>query len=94
MSVAEALPTGYSPMMISAKQIRAARALIGWTQADLAKAAGLSIAALNNLEREVTDPRGSTLNAIETALREGGVEIISDRGHSPDGGPGVRLVRR
>ncbi len=37
-------------------QIRAARALLNWTQGDLAKAAKLSLAAVNNLERDASNP--------------------------------------
>lgn len=91
MTVAANAPFGYDAQMLSAKQIRAARALLGWTQADLAQAAGLSIAALNNVEREVTDARSSTIKAIERALMGAGVEIIPDRVPSSGGGPGVRL---
>lgn len=73
--------------VISARQIRAARALLGWSQAALAEAAGLSLAALNNAERGVTDPRKSTIDKIEAALKKGGVQFIAENG----GGPGVRL---
>lgn len=73
--------------MISAAQIRAARGLIRWKQAELAAAAGLSLTALNNIEREAADPKASTLAAIQRALEHAGVIFISENG----GGPGVRL---
>ncbi len=79
--------------MIAAKQIRAARALLGWTQEQLASAAELSLAVVNNVEREAVDPRRSTLEKIQTALETAGVEFLSDRQNSPDGGPGLRLRR-
>lgn len=79
--------------MITAGQIRAARALLGWTQGELAKTASLSLAVVNNVERNVTDPRRSTLVAIQQALEQQGVEFISERQNSPDGGAGVRLRR-
>lgn len=89
-----AAPTrGYAAAMISANQIRAARALIGWTQGQLAGAAGLSLAVVNNVERNVTDPRRSTLEAIQKALEGAGVEFIGERQNSPDGGAGVRMRR-
>jgi len=47
--------------MITPGQIRAARGFLNWTQAQLAKAAGLSEVAVKNLERGRTDPRASTL---------------------------------
>ncbi|MBE90147.1 MAG: hypothetical protein CMM76_12010 [Rhodospirillaceae bacterium] len=61
--------------MISPGQIRAARSIIGVKQSDLAKASGISLATLNNIERGVGDPRASTLDAIESALQDAGVEI-------------------
>lgn len=64
--------------MASPVQIRAARALIGVKQSDLAKAAGVSLATLNNIERGVGDPRSSTLESIERALIGAGVDFASD----------------
>lgn len=64
--------------MITPGQIRAARSLIGAKQSDLAKASGISLATLNNIERGVGDPRASTLDAIETALHEAGVVMDGD----------------
>ena len=63
---------------MSPSQIRAARALIGAKQSDLARAAGVSLATLNNIERGVGDPRSSTLERIETALAGAGVEFADD----------------
>lgn len=93
MSVVTAPIPGYRLDMIAAKQIRAARALLGWTQEQLASAAELSLAVVNNVEREAVDPRRSTLEKIQTALETAGVEFLSDRQNSPDGGPGLRLRR-
>ena len=64
--------------MITSSQIRAARAIINAKQSELAKAAGISLATLNNIERGVGDPRTSTLDAIERALHRAGVEISGD----------------
>ncbi|MEQ9488402.1 MAG: helix-turn-helix domain-containing protein [Alphaproteobacteria bacterium] len=64
--------------MISAAQIRAGRALINAKQSELAKAAGVALATLNNIERGVGDPRSSTLEAIERALAFAGVECDGD----------------
>lgn len=66
--------------MISAAQIRAARGLLRWKQAELAAAAGLSLTALNNIEREAADPKASTLAAIQRALETAGVEFLDDHG--------------
>ncbi len=74
--------------MIKGNQIRAARALLGWKQSDLAQASGLSLTALNNIERGAADPRVSTLGAIQAALEAAGVEFT-------DGdAPGVRMRGR
>jgi len=64
-------------------QTRAARALLGWTQADLARAAKLSLTAVNTFERDASNPRLRTLMQIQSALEAHGVEF--------QGGPGVRL---
>jgi transcriptional regulator with XRE-family HTH domain len=91
MNVVTAPIIAYPARMISARQIRAARAMVGWTQDRLAEAAGLSLAVVNNVERDVTDPRRSTLDAIQRALETEGVEFLSERQNSPDGGQGVRM---
>jgi predicted transcriptional regulator len=59
--------------MITPPQIRAARALIGWRQRDLAKAAGISAIGVKNIERGQVDPRLSTVAAIERAFADAGV---------------------
>jgi transcriptional regulator with XRE-family HTH domain len=64
--------------VITASQIRAARAIINAKQSELAKAAGISLATLNNIERGVGDPRTSTLDSIERALTRAGVEIAGN----------------
>lgn len=81
----------YAAAMITARQIRAARALIGWTQRELATSAGLSLAVVNNCEREATDVRSSTLRRMQEALESAGIEFLGDRQNSPDGGLGVRI---
>ena len=83
------------PVMITAGQIRAARALIGWKQTDLAKASGVSEISIKNIERGATDPRSSTLGALQQAFEKAGV-IFLESGDIRDGGAGVRLkkVRR
>jgi DNA-binding XRE family transcriptional regulator len=71
--------------MTTPAQIRAARALLDWTQADLAAKAGISPTSINTIEREKGDPKLSTLNAIRHALEQAGVEF-------QDGDkPGVRI---
>ena len=76
--------------MISGKQIRAGRALLGWKQRELAAAASISEVSIKNAERGVVDSRGSTLNAIQRAFDRAGV-IFLDTGDTRNVGPGVRF---
>jgi len=78
---------------ITANQIRAARALLGWTQEQLSEATDLSLTVLNNVEREAVNPRHATLEKIQIALESGGIEILGGEQNTPDGGPGPRLRR-
>lgn len=80
----------YVAAMITPAQIRAARALIGWKQSDLASASGVSEISIKNIERGATDPRGSTLGAIQKAFLDAGL-VFLDPGDTRDGGHGVRL---
>ena len=75
--------------MITPRQIRAARALLDWSQQDLADKAIVSLNALARLERGTVDPRMSTLSAVERALVKAGIEFIPES----DRGEGVRLSR-
>ena len=77
-------------MLVTPEQIRAARALLGWKQLDLAQHSGLSEIAIKNLEQRRTDPRSSTLAAILKAFDEAGVVILQP-GDMRAGGGGVRF---
>ncbi|HEV7246585.1 MAG TPA: helix-turn-helix domain-containing protein [Shinella sp.] len=76
--------------MIEPDQIRAARSMLGMTQAELAKVAGISTTGLNNIERGNADPKASTLRAIQSALEQAGIIFQAD-GEMTNGGRGVRL---
>ncbi|TPK94968.1 helix-turn-helix transcriptional regulator [Mesorhizobium sp. B2-4-12] len=71
-------------------QCRAARALVSWTQQNLADTAKVGIATLQNFETGMSNPRNATLEVLERALREAGVIFLED-GQMVDGGAGVRL---
>jgi transcriptional regulator with XRE-family HTH domain len=73
--------------MINAAQCRAARGLIGWSQQELAKNAGVGTVAVHQLESGVSQPRRATLDVIRRAFEKAGVEFIDENG----GGAGVRL---
>jgi transcriptional regulator with XRE-family HTH domain len=75
--------------MITPRQIRAARALLDWSQQALADKAIVSLNALARLERAVVDPRISTVSAVEKALLKAGVEFLPEG----DKGEGVRLTK-
>jgi predicted transcriptional regulator len=75
--------------MITPRQIRAARALLDWSQQDLADKAIVSLNAVARLERGAVDPRLSTLSAVEAALVKAGAEFIA----ADHKGEGVRLAK-
>jgi transcriptional regulator with XRE-family HTH domain len=58
--------------MITPEQIRGARGLLGLTQAELAKRAGLSTTGFVNIESGQADPKVSTMKAIQRALESAG----------------------
>lgn len=66
--------------MMTISQIKAARALLDWTQADLARAAGLHLNVVNNTERGTANPRQGTLEKIQAALEGNGIALIGNRG--------------
>lgn len=80
------------PSMINGAQIRAARALIGWTGQNLADKAGISWHTIQRAEstNNVPNVKAPTLAAIQDALEAAGVVFLSTGDHR-DGGPGVRL---
>ncbi|HXQ67834.1 MAG TPA: MEDS domain-containing protein [Alphaproteobacteria bacterium] len=68
-------------IVVTARQIRAARGYLGWSQRYLADRAGISVNALNRLESGGVDTRMSTLQAIARALNDAGIEFSSDGVH-------------
>ena len=79
--------------MITAAQIRAARALLGLDQRRLAEAAGLSLPTIQRMEASDGQVRGNvdSLVKVVEALERAGVELIGEGAASPAGGRGVRL---
>ncbi|AFY71993.1 helix-turn-helix domain protein (plasmid) [Thalassoporum mexicanum PCC 7367] len=66
--------------MISGPQSRAARGLLGISQMELAKAAGVSERAIVKFEAGKKKTQASTKMVIRMALESMGVEFIGDRG--------------
>ncbi len=72
---------------ITPESCRAARALLGWSQAHLAKAARVSPATVKTYEGRKTTANHATLVVLEQALEAAGVEFIEEDG----AGAGARL---
>jgi transcriptional regulator with XRE-family HTH domain len=75
---------------MDAAQCRAARALISWSQGDLAERANVSEKAIWDFEAGKRVPREQTIEKLSAALEKAGVEFIPENGR----GPGVRLAKR
>jgi transcriptional regulator with XRE-family HTH domain len=74
-------------MLVIARQVKAARSLLGWEQSQLAEASGVAISTIRRIEGldGVISARRRTINRLTIALEEAGVEFIGEPG------PGVRL---
>ena len=79
--------------MITAGQLRAARALLGIDQRKLAELAGLSVPTIQRMEASDGVIRGNvdSLMKLVSALNAAGIELISAGATSAGGGRGVRL---
>jgi transcriptional regulator with XRE-family HTH domain len=79
--------------MITAAQVRAARALLGIDQRELAQRCGLSLPTIQRMEASDGLVRGNvdSLTKVVEALVASGVELIGDGAISSGGGRGVRL---
>ena len=77
--------------MIEPSQCRAARALLNWTQSELAEKTSISTVSIRAFEKG-GEMRVSNLKLIRLSFEAAGV-IFLDTGASLDGGPGVRLPK-
>ena len=82
--------------MISARQLRAARALAGVDQRALAKASRLSLPTIQRMEASGGVVRGNveSLMKLIAALERLGIELINEGAVSESGGRGIRLKKR
>jgi ribosome-binding protein aMBF1 (putative translation factor) len=89
LSREEKTPNGEANEGLSGSQIRAARALLKWSAADLARKASLGVNTIGRAELadHVTSLTVANELAIRRALEDAGVEFIDENG----GGSGVRL---
>ena len=78
--------------MISSRQIKAARALLGWKGQELADKSGVGVTTLRRYETQDGVPKAnaSVMRAIKECLEEAGVDFTGD----PLLNPGVRLRRK
>ena len=79
--------------MITSQQMRAARALLGIDQRQLAELAGLSLPTIQRMESSDGQVRGvvDTLVKVIAALENSGIELIGENASSIGIGRGVRL---
>jgi len=79
--------------MLESAQIRAARALLGWRQEDLSKAAGVGAATIRRIEKSEGALTGyvSTIVRIQAAFEQAGIHFIDD---DETGGFGIRMAKR
>lgn len=79
--------------MITAAQLRAARALLGVDQRQLAELSGLSVPTIQRMEASEGVIRGNvdSLMKLIGALDTAGILLIAEGDASPEGGRGVRL---
>jgi len=79
--------------VITSAQLRAARALLGIDQRELAQRCGLSLPTIQRMEASDGVIRGNvdSLMKLVEALGSAGIELISEGAASPSGGRGVRL---
>lgn len=68
-------------------QVRAARALLDWSQDDLARRAGVGLSTVKDMEIGKRDPSSDSVAAIRRALEVEGVRFLPSNGE----GPGARL---
>jgi transcriptional regulator with XRE-family HTH domain len=79
--------------MITAGQLKAARALLGIDQKQLAQLSGLSLPTVQRMEASGGVVRGNvdSLMKLIDALAKSGIELIGEGASSSGGGRGVRL---
>jgi transcriptional regulator with XRE-family HTH domain len=79
----------YGLMMLNSSQIRAARALLGWSGNELSKKSGVGVTTIRRYEMQdgIPDANTKVLNAIRTTFEAAGIEFTGN----PLKNPGVTL---
>jgi ribosome-binding protein aMBF1 (putative translation factor) len=83
--------TNNQEWMILPAQLRAARALLGWSREDLAERSGIGAGTIKDFEVEKSDPKQGTVHKWRRALEAAGVEFTEE---TETTGPGVRLKKQ
>lgn len=74
---------------LTAAQVRAARALLDWSQQELAERSGITASSIANLERGRHVPTAQTLATLRACFEAAGVTFSLE----PDGTEGVKVRR-
>src|SRR5277367_5020900 len=85
------MPPSSPPSDLTPKHVRAARALLAWSQRDLAKAAGVATSTVADFERGQRTPVANNAQAIRSALEVAGIRFL------PAGaviGPAVPIINK
>ncbi len=80
--------------MLTAEQLRGARAMLRWEQSTIAEKSGVSVETIKRLEKmkgPLTSTRVATLNALKEAYEAQGLRFLAPGEASGQGGDGVRL---
>ena len=87
------VPAGpaYSAPVLTPRQLRAARVLVGWSRKVLSERSCVPIKTTEAFERGTTDPKMSTEHKWRRALERAGIVFIEE---DDAGGVGVRLRER
>ncbi len=66
--------------MITTAQIRGARGVLNWSQGDLSERTGISSTSIGSIENGLTQPRDSTIQLIQKAFEDCGIEFLPNDG--------------
>ena len=77
----------FERLSITPAQCRGARAMLGWTQGQLARSSGVTRPTVAYFEADKRDPPTDPLSRIKYALEIGGIIFVGEDSE----GPGVRL---
>ena len=91
ISVAIADEPTYDAAMFTPHQLRAARALLDWTQEDLSREASVAVMVIKKFERDQSDPRLSSMRKLKDALEKEGIVFLDA---TPDRGEGVAFAEK